>query len=220
MWGLIHKQEVAMSTKSLFTGLMASSLIAVALSSTGCKKEEQSKAPETVASQQAVAPATSAAPALTAILDYGFEDGIGGWTGIDKTVKTEPASDQKHGGANSLKISGTAGEGRWNFANSSRLDLETGKKYKITGWMYVEAWNKENLPPLLKFGVYQDNKWVSNAFTTKYDLKKTKQWQQVGTIFVAPKEGKINGNFSLEKGTKDPVTATVYLDDLKLAPIQ
>src|SRR4051812_32871555 len=107
-----------MSRKFLLTGLMASSIIAVALSGAGCKKEEQAKAPETVAAPQAAAPATQAGA-----VEYTFEDGTGSWYGSDQTVKVEPATDRKHGGKGSIKVSGTSGDGKWNLAISPDFNL-------------------------------------------------------------------------------------------------
>lgn len=176
----------------------------------GCKKEEQASP----------APAQSAAPAtMAALVSYDFESGAAGWTGTDKTVKAESATDQKHGGNTGLKVSGTAGNGRWNFAASPKFALEPGKKYKLTGWMLVESWDKGTFPPLFKCAVMQDNKWLSNAFSKKYDLKKMKEWQSLGTIFEVP-AGATTGFIALEKGTQDPLTATVYLDDIKIEAVQ
>jgi hypothetical protein len=201
-----------MSKRFLLTGFMASSIIVVALSGAGCKKEEQTKSSETVVAPQPAAPSAAQA----GVTEFTFDDGIGYWTGTDQSIKVDSATDQKHAGKSSLKISGTAKDGLWNFARSPQFDLEPGKKYKVSGWMFVESWDKENLPPLLKVGVHQDGKWANNVFTSKYDLKKSKTWQQVVTVFVAPKDGKIKGSFSLEKGSKEPISAAVYLDDLKI----
>lgn len=194
--------------------LVVSGVMIFSLAGFGCKKAEQpAEAPKQ--SEQAQAPA---AVPQSGALEYGFEDGTGGWNPNGKTVKIEQVTNQKHGGNSSLKISGVAGSGLWNFAASPKINLEAGKKYKLTGWMFVESWDKADFPPLLKYGVYQDNKWVSNAFTEKYNLKKKGEWQRILTVFETPQGGSISGFVALEKGTQDPINASVYLDDIKIEP--
>ncbi|MBJ6801036.1 carbohydrate binding domain-containing protein [Geomonas propionica] len=197
-----------------------SSTVAIALIAasffTGCKKEETAKepAPAQPPAQQVAAPAPSQATG-----SYDFESGAAGWIPSTKGVTVATSTEQKHNGQESLKVSGTSAD-VWNFASSPKFDIEAGKKYKISCWMYIDSWDKAAFPPLVKYGVYQDNKFASNAFTAKYDMTKVKQWQQIGTIFTAPKDGKINGYLSIEKGTKDPITATIYLDDVKVVAAQ
>jgi hypothetical protein len=195
-------------------------LAGCALAVAGCKKKEQAIEVAPAAAPQAAAPQAAAPAAQAGSSEYGFEDGIGGWTASDKSVKLEQASDKKHGGNASLKISGASGSGRWNFANTSRINLEPGKKYLLTGWMNVEAWDKADLPPLMKVGVNKNGKWQDNAFTSKYNLKKMNEWQKFAGKFTAPADGNVTGSFSLEKGTQDSITATVYLDDIKLEQVK
>jgi hypothetical protein len=205
-----------MSRRSLITSFAATALIASALFATGCKKEEQAK--ETTPPPAAAPAKETAAPGPQATAAYGFENDIEGWTGTDKAVKTEQTGEQKHRGNRSMRVSGTAGAGTWSFAVSPKVNLEPGKKYKVGGWMLVKEWNKKDMQPLLKVAIKQDGKFVSNAFTSKYDLNKIGEWQQVGTIFETPQGSNLTGVVGLEKGTQDPVTAKVYLDDVKIAP--
>lgn len=196
-----------MFRSSLIPRLMVFIVVAFSLAVSGCKKEEKA----------ATTPAqTSAAPAAQGgATSYSFEDGVGGW-GPRGSVKLEQATDKKHGGNASLKVSGTADKGIWNLAGSPSVILKPGNKYKLTGWMLVDSWDKKSNAPLLKCGISQDGAWKANEFTSPYDLKKSKEWQEVSGTFVAPQGGNITGVISLEKGTQDPITATVYLDDIKL----
>jgi hypothetical protein len=193
--------------------LVVSGAMIFSIAGSGCKKAEQpAEAP--APAQQAASPVAQAG-----VLEYGFEDGIAGWNPNSKTVKIEQVSNEKHGGSSSLKISGTAGAKLWSFGASPKFNLEAGKKYKLTGWMFVESWDKSKFPPLLKCGIYQNGKFSTNAFTSKYNVNKMKGWQMLSGQFSAPEDGS-TGFISLEKGTQEPINATVYLDDIKVEPVQ
>jgi hypothetical protein len=200
-----------MAKKFVLTCLMASSLCSFALFGAGCKKEETAKESASApAQQQAVAPA-----AQTGLPSYDFENGAAGWV-ANGSVKIEQATDQKHGGNSSLKISATGSDKLWNFAVSPNINLEPGKKYKLSGWLYIDSWNNTKFPPMLKFAISQNGKFVDNAFSSKYNLKKTKDWQKLECTFVAPEGAAANGYIALEKATQDNIATVSYLDDIQL----
>ena len=201
-----------MSQRKFMSRLLATTLVAIALFGAGCKKDEkaQEPAPAPAPAQQAAATAPT-----SGVANYDFESGTAGWNQSAKGISIGAATDQKHGGNSSLKISGTA-SGVWNFGSSPQVSLEPGKQYKLTGWVYVQAWDKSATPPLLKCGVYQNGKWIANVFTSKYNMKKINEWQMLSGKITAPADGTIAGSVSLEKGTQDAIKATVYLDDIKL----
>lgn len=186
-------------------------LAACALAVTGCKKEEKAKEGAAATTQQAAAPSSS--PGL---VNYDFESGLAGWQQRVKGVSIDTSNSQKHGGNASLKISGLAVNGSWNFAGSPQFNLEPGKQYKFTVWMLVDDWDNFAAPPFIKCGISKNGKWAANEPSSKYILKKMKQWQMVTGNFTAPADGSITGSFSLEKGTQNPIKGTVYLDDIKL----
>lgn len=204
-----------MSPTKSTSHLLVTALVAIALFSAGCKKEE-------TAQQAAPAPAqeSSATPTLQEISKYDFENGLSGWSQSAKGIKIGAATDQKHDGNSSLKISGNSGSGVWNFGGSPKIDLEPGKQYKLTGWIYVDSWDKSATPPMLKLAIHQNGKWVTNAFTNRYNLKKVKEWQLLTGKVTVPTDGTIAGSVGLEKGTQDAIQATVYLDDVKLEVAQ
>lgn len=204
-----------MSQRKYLTGLMAATLLAVALVGAGCKKEEKAQEAAPAPAQQAAAPAPSASD----VVSNDFESGTAGWNQSATGISIKAANDQKHGGNASLRLNGTAGSGVWNFAASPQFNLEPGKQYQLTGWVYVQKWDKTATPPLLKCGINQNGKWT-NMFTNKYNLKKMNEWQMVSKKFTAPADGATSAVVSLEKGTQDPITATVYLDDVKIERVQ
>jgi hypothetical protein len=205
-----------MSRKSLVQLVSVCVVMAFSVLGSGCKKEE--KAPEAVpaAAPQAAAPApSSTAPASAK--EFTFEDGIGGWKPVSKTIKIEAAADKVHGGKGSLKISGSTGASAWNFAGSPKFALESGKKYRLSGWMMVEATSDPKYAPFLKCAINEGPKWLSNANTKKYNLSKLNEWQELSAEFTAPAGQGLEGYFAIEKGTnKADIKATIYIDDLKL----
>ncbi|MBJ6751576.1 carbohydrate binding domain-containing protein [Geomonas anaerohicana] len=186
--------------------ILATATIAAALASTGCKQEPAKEAAQTPAPQTAPA-------AAQALVEYGYETDNGKWSPNGATVKVEQSTAAKKSGNASLKVSGTSGEGKWNFAFSPKFPLQAGKKYKLTAYMMVEGTKPASFPPLLKCGIYQDNKFLSNAFTKTYDLKKG-GWQELSVTFDAPSDA-TQGFIAVEKGTDKPVEGTIYIDDVK-----
>jgi len=200
---------------------MATALIATALSVVGCKKEEKAKEAAPAPVQTAAPAQQAAAPAPKAgVASYDFESSVNGWGSTDKAVNIARSGEVKHAGNFGLKVAGKSGEKLYNFAVSPKFPLEPGKKYKLTGWMLVQSVEDAKLPPILKCGTYQDGKWVANAFTKKYALAKKGEWQELSTTFEAPKGDKVTGMVSVEKGDAKANTATLFLDDIQVAPLQ
>jgi carbohydrate binding protein with CBM4/9 domain len=190
-------------------------LAGCALAVAGCKKEEQAKEGASAPVQQATTPAVQ-----TGLTAYDFESGIAGWAPNGKTVKIEQVADQKHGGNGSLKVSGSSGVSSWNFAASPKFTLESGKKYRLSGWMMVESTSDPKNAPFLKCSLKDGAKFLTNANTKKYNLNKLNEWQELSTEFTAPAGQKLEGAFAIEKGTnKVDINATIYVDDLKLEAI-
>lgn len=203
-----------MSRKSVFQLVSVCVVMAFSVLGSGCKKEE--KATEAVPAAAPQAPSAAAG----ASKEFTFENGIDGWKPNGKAVKLEVASDKKHGGNASLKIAGPAEAAVWNFAATPKFALESGKKYRLTGWMMVESTDSPKNPPYLKCAVVQGPKWVSNANTKQYNLSKKNEWQELSVEFTAPSEQGLEGFLAVEKGTnKASINSTIYIDDLKLEAI-
>lgn len=180
----------------------------------GCKKAEQAKETTTPTAVQ-----TKPLSGVT-VLEYNFETGAGKWWPTGK-IKIEQTSDKKHSGNASLRISGTSPAGKWNYVESTRFGLESGKKYKLTAWMLVKSQGVDKFPPFLKTGVEQNRNWLANFSTKKYDLSRTGEWQDLSVEFTTPTDAPLQGYLSVEKGTKDAaINADIYVDDLKLEVIQ
>jgi len=202
-----------MARKQIVTIALAGSILMFAGIGGGCKKQEET------------APAPAKQPAAPVILSTlpiaDFENGITGWSPSAKAVKLSQATDNKHGGNASLKISGNGETGRWSYAYSPKFKLESGAKYKLTGWMKVESISDPKKPPFLKCAVNQGSKWLSNSNTKKYDLKKLNDWQELTVEFTSPPENDLVGFLAVEKGTDAvAIETTLYLDDIKFEKIQ
>jgi hypothetical protein len=177
----------------------------------GCKKEE--KIEQKAVGQKASEPSkvTTTAP----ILQYTFEEGTGKWWPMGD-VKVEQSTSQKHTGNASVKIIGSSPKEKWSYALANRFPLESGKKYKFTGWMLVESISNAKFPPILRVGIFQKQNWLQNAITPKYDMAHKGEWQMFSTAFTTP-NGSDSAEISLEKGTNESeMTIAAYLDDLTI----
>lgn len=184
-----------------------------AMAVTACKKEEQAakKVPAIVGQQ-------SGSGAQGKVVQYSFEEGTDRWTG-NGSIIVGNTTEKKGSGKGALKISGTSGPDQWSFAVSPKFGLEPGTRYRLTGLVLVDGINHPNFPPLLKCGIYQDGTWLVNAFTNKYDLKKS-GWQQLSVTFTAPAQPNLKGFVGVEKGTKEALSGTIYLDDVEIKKVQ
>lgn len=179
----------------------------------------------TVQAQQTAKKSTVAAPTAPAasgavVEKYDFEAGAAGWSAPAKTITLGTAGAPKKSGKSSLKISGTSSTGLYNFAASPRKELQPGKQYQATAWLFVKDWDHAATAPLLKIALYKDGKFLSNTFSNSYDLKKKNQWQKLSITVPIPAAGKIAASLSVEKGTQDQIKATMNLDDVTLQAVK
>lgn len=121
-----------------------------------------------------------------------------------------------HSGKSAARLVGTQPEG-WSYAGTPKVPLEAGRKYRLRGWLRVDSVEPAHAPKL-KCEVHKDGRYLVNFFTPAYDLAKPGTWQCLETVFTVP-EGADSGRLALEKGSTQPVTATLYLDDVELVPL-
>jgi hypothetical protein len=200
-----------MSNNMLFRLLVGLVITVFSVFGFGCKKEE--KANESIS-------ATKQAPINTIpelSKDFTFESSTDGWKPVGKSMQAEISVHKLHGGKGSLKVVGSSGINSWNFASSPEFPLEPGKKYRLTGWMMVESISSSKDAPFLKCAIAENTKWISNANTKKYNLRKLSEWQQLSAEFIAPAKSGLTGHLAIEKGTNQTdITATIYIDDLRI----
>lgn len=144
----------------------------------------------------------------------GFEDRPCAWKGNGMTLQVQEAI--VHGGRYAARLSGTQTGGH-SYASSVTIPMEPGKRYTVRGWLRVDALEPGGSAPCFKCGVYEEKKWVANFFTPRYDLSKPGTWQELQCTFPAPANA-TRGLIALEKRTTEAVTATLYFDDVELAP--
>ena len=172
----------------------------------------------------------------------GFERGPGTWRAA-KGMRLEIQDAIVHGGQRAARLSGTQ-TGGWSYAAAGKVPLQPGQKYLIRGWLRVDALEDAKNPsqnhprqdarpsgsqspadsgtnakyaPLIKCGISQGSRHLSNALTKAYDMTKLGTWQQLEGTFVAPQEADA-GSLAVEKRTTEPLTATLYLDEVELLP--
>jgi hypothetical protein len=132
-------------------------------------------------------------------------------------MKLEVQNAVAHSGKHAAKITGTS-TGGWSYARGPRVDLQAGRKYRIHGWLRVDAVAPSPKAPKLKCEIRGDGKYIRNAFTNAYDVSKPGTWQELSATFTAPANAE-QGQLALEKGGTDALTATLYLDDVELVPL-
>ncbi len=146
----------------------------------------------------------------------GFESGPLFWSASDgMTLDVQEAV--VHSGRRAAKLAGTQTSG-WSFASAVAVPVQPGRRYRVRGWVRIDAIDPRTAAPCLKCGLNQGNQWLTNFFTPGYDLARLGTWQQLETTFTAP-PGATTGHLALEKRTTAAVTATVFIDDLELVAV-
>lgn len=190
----------------------------------GCSKNEEPKEVPKPAIQQAAPAAATMAPAAGSanIMFFTFEDGVQKWSNR-KGVALKQNTTESHGGKASLEISGTSGPKIWSFVGSPIFELESGKHYKFSGWMKIKSFDSSNKNQecFLKVDIFKDKKQIKNVSSKKYDLAQKGTWQLLTGEFKAPADSNLFGNFVIIKNPNEQsVTATIYLDDMKIEQIK
>jgi hypothetical protein len=204
-----------MEKKYSVLSLFVAFILVFAFLGLGFEKAAQAKERGTAPAAQQAKPQTGKIAQA-----YNFETGAGKWWPVGN-IKYVQVTDIKHSGKASLRISGTGPAGNWNYIESTRFILESGKKYKLTGWMLVKSISNNQYSPVLKVGIEQNRKWLANAITKKYDLNKKGKWQELSVEFTAPSDSDLKGYVSVEKTTKDAaIDADIYIDDIKVELFQ
>ena len=122
-----------------------------------------------------------------------------------------------HGG--SLKVEGTGRPGERSFAFSKMAALSPGKHYRLTGTMRIDFFS--GTASFFKCQIYQNSRWLKNIVSSKYDLKRLGQWQELTAEFVSPQGGAATVIVAIEKRPgAEGVRATIYVDAVKLEIIE
>ena len=146
----------------------------------------------------------------------GFEDRPCSWKGQGLALRLQ--EEVVHSGRYAARLSGTQSRG-YSYASSVKVPIEPGRRYAVRGWLRVDALEPGDFAPCFKCGVYKEREWVTNFFTPQYDLSKLGTWQELKCTFTAP-DNATSGRIALEKRTTEAVTATLYFDDVELAPVE
>jgi len=144
---------------------------------------------------------------------FNFESGIKGWHALGKVQITQDKSKQAEGKA-SLKITGTGQGGQWSFAQSSQINIAPGKRYRLTGSMFIESISDDT--SFFKCECWQGYQWLKNFVSNVYNMNKKGRWQQLKTEFIAPEGKDITVSFAVEKRPMEKdVQAIIYIDEIK-----
>ena len=145
----------------------------------------------------------------------GFEERPYPWSAsqMDLTVQ----QDVVHSGKYAARLSGTQPSG-FSYGSTIKMPLAAKQRYMLRGWLKVDSLEPSEFAPSFKCGVYKDKKWVTNFFTPQYDLSRRGTWQELKCTFTLPDEVTA-GQIALEKRTTEPMTATLYIDDVEVIPV-
>lgn len=156
----------------------------------------------------------------TVIYDEGFEGDGPAWSAVDG-VEVSLDEGAAHEGRRSLLVSGTAAT-VWNYASVKLpAPLLPNARYRLSGWMMVEANDPALKRPYLKVGVHdRDGRWLSNAGTDPYNTDRLGTWQWLEGYVEVPPDGAM-GYIAIEKGDNvTPVTIRLRLDDLRVELVE
>jgi hypothetical protein len=132
-------------------------------------------------------------------------------------MKLSVQSEVVQNGTHAAKLSGTQ-DNTWSFARAPNVPLEAGRRYRMTCQLRVDDIAPPELAPKLKCELHKDGKYLVNIYTHAYDLSKLGTWQKLEKVFTVA-AGADSGALALEKRTTKSVTATLYLDEVKLIPL-
>jgi hypothetical protein len=153
-----------------------------------------------------------------------FEAEIAGWPGRAGAVVTQ-ATDIKHSGAASLKITGQLVR-QGEYVNTSYDTtgspyeiawLKPGEKYRLSCWLRVDRVAAGTPAPSMRIAFRDVTGTRGGTATSAYDLTKLGTWQQLSGEFTVPDYNTRN-YLALNTNSIETVEAEVYLDDISLVP--
>lgn len=159
--------------------------------------------------------ATPAADVTQVAYSEGFEGAPTPWgkaEGITATVEAAGGHDKP----GNLLVSGST-QRAWNYASTRAGAVLPYGLYRFTAWMKVEEISSKVRAPYVKLGINNaEGKWVSNAGSEPYDLRRLGEWQRLEGLADMPADaGTVD--VAIEKGDNTtPVTIKLRLDDLKV----
>lgn len=154
-------------------------------------------------------PAVRADPVGPPVYQTDFEDGVA-WN-PRPGMQTEVIDLAGRGKV--LHVWGYSDSG-WNYATSENFTLLGGHIYRFSGWIQLNSADPE-LPPYFK--VEYTGGPAGRMSTGKYDTWDG-GWQEIVAEFETP-AGTTGGWIGVEKGTDQPVTMDLYVDDVVVQEI-
>lgn len=147
------------------------------------------------------------------VKNSGSSNSLDGWN-VRKGITLEPSEND------GVRISGTQQSG-WSYAVISLFDphIEPGAIYRLEAWMNVDDISDATYPPYLKLGISdKDGEIITNYNTNKYDLINKGTWQKLWAEFTVDSNA-YTGTVSIEKGTKNSLSAILSVKDIALAQV-
>ena len=97
--------------------------------------------------------------------------------------------------------------------------LSPGKHYRLTGTMRIDFFS--GTASFFKCQIYQKSGWLKNIVSSRYDLGRLGQWQELTCEFISPKDDAAGVVVAIEKRpVAKEVRATIYVSSVELEIIE
>jgi hypothetical protein len=158
----------------------------------------------------AEAPDSPGAPGEQLLRNGDFEKGTEGWNAVwaraDGTAKAVLDTDERHGGAQALRIEHT-GRGDWSLGHSLNLKVQPGEIYELTAWVRLQDAGRATLGVVTRDAAGTTLDWAHGGRS----ITETKRWRFLRSRFVVPPETATIWPRLIGEGP-----ATVWCDDFVL----
>jgi len=129
------------------------------------------------------------------------------------------SSQERTFGGGSVKVTGAGRPGDQSFAVSDTFEIFPGKHYRVTGSMRIDSISENT--SYFKCNLYQRGRWLRKIESSRYDLSRKGQWQELTAEFVSPKGKAAAVRVAIGKRPiAKEVRATIYVNGVKLEIIE
>ncbi len=159
----------------------------------------------------------------SAVPNPDFEQHTDGWV-ARPGLKLTHSSEIRHSGVGAAKISGRSDKQNeyvvTRYASGPPweiLTLRPGKKMRLLLWLRIDQISEGAPAPTARLSTRSRGRTRQSFPTEPYDLTRLGEWQLLQTEFTVP-AGTDAAYIAVGTHTKEPVEATLYLDDVNLVP--
>lgn len=152
-----------------------------------------------------------------------FEQNTDGWV-ARPSLKLTHSTEVRHSGGGAAKISGRSNKQNEYIVTRYEtgppweiLTLKPGSRMRLLLWLRIDQISEGVPAPTAHLATRSKGRTRQTFSTGPYDLKRLGEWQLLQTEFTVPAETDA-AYIAVATRTRDPVEATLYLDDVNLVP--